>query len=191
MRISESSGNEWPEQGVCLSAIIFFGNDAFHHRLLRARAFPHLERGDVCRMKDVLKANYACARDPRAAWIPVDSPACEVKGTLDIGANEVEIGSMPPFILKQKINTDTPPVLLDVREKHELNGPLGHLQGIVHIPIGKLSHRLSELDQYQGKELVTVCRSGGRAYTAAQILGAAGFQKVTVLEGGMIGWNAM
>jgi glyoxylase-like metal-dependent hydrolase (beta-lactamase superfamily II)/rhodanese-related sulfurtransferase len=150
-----------------------------------------LKLGPADWMKDVLKANYACARDPRAAWIPTDSPACEVKGTMDIGANEVEVGSIPPFILKQKINSDNPPVLLDVREKEELDGPLGHLQGIVHIPIARLSGRLSELDQYKGKEIVTVCRSGGRAYTAAQILGMAGFRKVTVLEGGMIGWNAM
>ena len=98
---------------------------------------------------------------------------------------------MPTRISPPKIHSDNPPVLLDVREKGELDGPLGHLTGIVHISIAKLSGRLSEFDQYKGKEIVTVCRSGGRAYTAAQILGVAGFRKVTVLEGGMIGWNAM
>jgi glyoxylase-like metal-dependent hydrolase (beta-lactamase superfamily II)/rhodanese-related sulfurtransferase len=150
-----------------------------------------LKLGPADWMKDVLKANYACARDPKAAWIPTDSPACEVKGTLDIGANEVEVGSLPSFILKQKLNSDPPPVLLDVREKPELDGPLGHITGIVHISITKLSHRLAELEQYKGRDIVTVCRSGARAYTAAQILGAAGFPNVTVLEGGMIGWNAL
>ncbi|MCK5007505.1 MAG: rhodanese-like domain-containing protein [Spirochaetales bacterium] len=38
-------------------------------------------------------------------------------------------------------------------------------------------------------EIVAVCRSDVRAYTAAQILGQAGFPNVRVLEGGMIAWN--
>lgn len=150
-----------------------------------------LKLGPADWMKDVLKANYACARDPKAAWIPIDSPACEVKGTMDIGANEFEVGSMPPFILQQKLNSDNPPMLIDVREKGELTGPLGHLPGIINISVTKLSARLAELEQYKEQEMVMVCRSGARAYTAAQILGMADFPKVTVLEGGMIGWNAM
>ena len=150
-----------------------------------------LKLGPADWMKDVLKANYACARDPRAAWIPVDSPACEVKGTMDLGANEVGVDSSPPFVLRQKMNSGNPPVLLDVREKEELDGPLGHLDGIVHLPIARLSASLSELDEYKDRELVTVCRSGGRAYTAAQILGVSGFSKVAVLEGGMTEWNRL
>jgi len=150
-----------------------------------------LKLGAADWMKDVLKANYACARDPKAAWIPVDSPACEVKGTMSLSANEIEIASLPPSVLRQKLSGGNKPVLLDVREAVELDGPLGHLDGIVHIPIGSLAARLGELEKYQSDEVITVCRSGGRAYTAAQILGTAGFTNVFVLEGGMIGWNAM
>ena len=150
-----------------------------------------LKLGPADWMKDVLKANYACARDPGAAWIPVDSPACEIKGTMDIGINEVEVGSIPPSILRQKIDSSNPPVLLDVREQEELESPLGHLKGIVHIPVDKLSGRLSELERYRNREIVTVCRSGSRAYTATQILSVAGFPNVVVLEGGMTAWNAM
>jgi glyoxylase-like metal-dependent hydrolase (beta-lactamase superfamily II)/rhodanese-related sulfurtransferase len=149
-----------------------------------------LKLGPADWMKDVLKANYACARDPKAAWIPTDSPACEVKGTLNLGANEVEVSSIPAFILKQKLASNTPPLLLDVREPAELSGPLGHLEGVMNISVTKLSARLSELDPYKEREIVAVCRSGARAYTAAQILGMAGFTGVLVLEGGMIGWNA-
>ena len=150
-----------------------------------------LKLGPADWMKDVLKANYACARDPQAAWIPTDSPACEVKGTLDIGANEIEIASIPASILKQKLDSDHPPALLDVREPEELHGPLGYLPESLNISVTRLSARLSEIEAYKEKELVAVCRSGARAYTAAQILGMAGFRKVTVLEGGLIGWNAI
>ncbi len=150
-----------------------------------------LKLGPADWMKDVLKANYACAQNPKAAWIPVDSSACEVKGTIGTSANEVMISSIPPFILKQKLNDDKSIVLLDVREKEELDGMLGHIHGIIHIPIGKLASRLNELSQYSNREIITVCRSGGRAYTAAQILNMSGFKKVLVLEGGMMGWNSI
>lgn len=150
-----------------------------------------LKLGPADWMKDVLKANYSCARDPKAAWIPTDSPACEVKGTIDVGVNEVQVASIPPKVLAQKMASSNKPILLDVREREELDGPLGHLDGIIHIPIASLSRHLSELDQYKDRDIVTVCRSGGRAHTAAQILAMAGFLKTTVLNGGMIGWNAM
>ncbi|MBN1290881.1 MAG: MBL fold metallo-hydrolase [Candidatus Latescibacteria bacterium] len=148
-----------------------------------------LKLGPADWMKDVLNANYSCARDPKAAWIPVDTPACEVKGTLDLGVNEIQVMSIQPEVLKQKIRSNTSLILLDVREAHELNGNLGHIEGIIHIPIGSLAHRITEIENHKDREIITVCRSGARAFTAAQILTKAGFTKVSVLAGGMIGWN--
>jgi glyoxylase-like metal-dependent hydrolase (beta-lactamase superfamily II)/rhodanese-related sulfurtransferase len=149
-----------------------------------------LKLGPADWMDDVLKANYACARDPGAAWIPVDSPACEVKGTLEIGVNEIQILPISVSDVWEKLRSEDPPVLLDVREKEELYGELGHIEGILHIPIGNLSRRISEIEEHKKREIVTVCRSGSRAATAAQILTKSGFSSVRVLEGGMIEWNA-
>ncbi|MFW9996062.1 MAG: rhodanese-like domain-containing protein [Candidatus Odinarchaeota archaeon] len=148
-----------------------------------------LRLGPADWMKDVLKANYACARDPQAVWIPVDSPACEIKGTLDIGVNEQHPEAISVEELKQLLEKDTgsKPLLLDVREAHELKGPLGHLQGIKHVPIAKLASKLSEMKK--DDEIVIVCRSGARAYTAAQIMKQVGFNRVSVLDGGMIAWR--
>ena len=148
-----------------------------------------LRLGPADWMKDVLEANYACAQDPKAAWIPVDTPACEVKGTMEAGVNEIEVESIAVPELKRRLKSGEDPVLLDVREEYELNSELGHLDGIVHIPIGHLAHRLEELEELSGREIVTVCRSGARAHTAAQILRQAGFPRVRVLEGGMIAWK--
>lgn len=148
-----------------------------------------LKLGPADWMNDVLKANYACARDPKAAWIPVDSPACEVKGTLEIGVNEQQ----PDFIsiqeLQHRLKDDLVknPLLVDVREAHELKGPLGHISGVKHIPITKIAAKISELNKED--ETIIVCRSGARAYTAAQILKQAGFENVFVLNGGMIAWR--
>ena len=93
------------------------------------------------------------------------------------------------FRLKQKINSEYPPLLLDVREEKELHDELGHIQGIVNIPIWKLPKNISELEKDKNNEIVAICRSGARAHTAAQILTKAGFTKVSVLNGGMISWN--
>jgi len=149
-----------------------------------------MQLGPADWMKDVLQANYACTLDPRAASIPAEANACEVKGSTG-GVSAVAVASLSVQTLQQQVNADPPPVLLDVREKKELRGPLGHLPGIVHIPIGQLGSRLAEFEQYKDREIVTICRSGRRATAAAQILQTAGFPHVAVLEGGMLAWNGL
>jgi sulfur dioxygenase len=156
------------------------------------RYLEDLRLGAADWMKDVLKANYACARDPRAVWVPVDAPACEVRGTLDPGVNAIEVASITVAALRSRLVSTDGPLLLDVREESELSDELGHIEGIVHIPIGSLAHRLQEVeDRLGGREgqVVTICRSGARAHTAAQILRQAGFTGVAVLAGGMVAWN--
>lgn len=148
-----------------------------------------LKLGPAEWMKDVLKANYACARDPKAAWIPMDVPACEVKGTLAQGTNDQLVAGIPPDQVKGALEGDNPPLLLDVRNSEELTGELGHMKGIIHIPVTDLAHRLGEMEGFRDREIVTVCKSGGRAHTAAQILMQAGFPKVHVMTGGMTAWK--
>lgn len=141
-------------------------------------------------MKDVLKANYSCATDPSAAYIPEDTKACQVVRTVDESVHSIKVrysgADEVNSILSEKPDEV---VLLDVREKYELTDMLGHIKGIVHIPIGTLEKRLAELEQYRDKTIVVICRSGVRASTGAQILTKAGFGKVLVLEGGMIAWK--
>ncbi len=153
------------------------------------RFVEDLRLGPAEWMKDVLQANYACARDPKAAWIPVDVPACEVRGTLALGVNDQQVASMPVEALKRRLDAGQAPVLVDVREAYELRDDLGHLPGIRHIPVGSLSSRLAELEPDKDRGILTICRSGGRATTAAQILQQAGFTNVQSLEGGMTAWR--
>jgi glyoxylase-like metal-dependent hydrolase (beta-lactamase superfamily II)/rhodanese-related sulfurtransferase len=148
-----------------------------------------LKLGPADWMHDVLKSNYACARDPGGVWIPVDSPACEIKGTLEIGVNEQVVNSIKVHQLNNRFKSNQIPILIDVRDKHELTGPLGHLPNIEHIPLPKLISRIDELKDYKDREIVLVCRSGARAHTAAQIMQKDKFSNVLVLEGGMIAWR--
>ena len=56
-----------------------------------------------------------------------------------------------------------PPVVMDVRNPEELVGELGHISGVINIPVTQLASRLSELDAMRDQSIITVCKSGGRA----------------------------
>jgi rhodanese-related sulfurtransferase len=140
-------------------------------------------------MKDVLNANYKCSTDPNAAWIPTDLPACEIKGTLNPNTEDIEVKYISPEKFKQYIDENNHITLVDVREKYELEGPLGHIDGVVHIPIGKLTDSLKQLAAYEDSNLILICRSGSRASSAAKILTTADFTNVYVFEGGMVGYR--
>jgi len=146
-----------------------------------------LKLGPADWMKDVLKANYRCSMDPNAAWIPTDVPACEIKGTLNPNAASVQIN----YICNDSLNLAAKEgaLLLDVRESYELIDQLGHIDGVLNIPIGQLAHRINELEQYKNSQIVIICRSGARATTAAQILMTAKYMNIAVLEGGMLGYR--
>jgi len=78
--------------------------------------------------------------------------------------------------------------LIDVRERVEYDGPLGHIGGALLMPLAELPTRLAELDRT--RPIVTICRSGTRSAQAAVLLGKAGFTQVANLAGGMLRWRA-
>ncbi len=71
--------------------------------------------------------------------------------------------------------------LLDVREPLEL--AVEQAPGAVNIPLGQLRARLGELPR--DREILVICRSGGRAYYATRMLLQNGF-KARTLSGGML-----
>lgn len=78
--------------------------------------------------------------------------------------------------------------VVDVRERDEFVGPLGHIHGANLIPLGDLAKRANELAKE--RPIVAVCRAGGRSAQATSILQQAGFTAVANLAGGMLRWRA-
>ena len=77
-------------------------------------------------------------------------------------------------------------MLLDVREDWETAlAPVPG--GALHIPMGELQDRLPELDSE--REIVVICRSGGRSLQVARFLSAQGFASVSNLAGGILAWS--
>ncbi len=86
--------------------------------------------------------------------------------------------------LAERLREPTPPLLLDVREPHELQ--ISWLPNAINIPLGSLAARLSELDS--AREMVVFCKGGTRSARALQLLVSAGFKKVKNLKGGINAW---
>jgi rhodanese-related sulfurtransferase len=92
-------------------------------------------------------------------------------------------GSATPQVPAAQVPGDA--YLLDVREHEEWDA--GHVPGAVHIPLGELGARYTELDR--DRPLYVICRSGNRSAHAAQALAGAGWDARNVSDG-MMGWHA-
>jgi rhodanese-related sulfurtransferase len=92
--------------------------------------------------------------------------------------------------LREMMRSDSSLVLLDVRNPHELEDKsLGHIDGVLNIPLPELENRLDELDEFKNKDIAVICRSGNRSGTATNLLVKNGFNAVNVL-GGMVQYRA-
>lgn len=86
--------------------------------------------------------------------------------------------------LASRLKEPLPPLLLDVREPHELQ--ISALPNALNIPLGVLAARLSELDS--AHEMVVFCKAGTRSTRALELLTSAGFKRVKNLLGGINAW---
>jgi rhodanese-related sulfurtransferase len=93
----------------------------------------------------------------------------------------VEIG---PAALKARLQCAQPPLVLDVREKWELE--VARLPGTTDIPMGEIPQRLAELPR--DREIVVMCHGGVRSLRVAQFLAQNGFSQLANLTGGIHAW---
>src|SRR5579859_2833439 len=74
--------------------------------------------------------------------------------------------------------------VVDVREPDEYIA--GHIPGAISIPQADLAVRLEEVPRQQ--DLLLACRSGLRSLASARFLKSVGYERVTNLDGGTLGW---
>ena len=78
-------------------------------------------------------------------------------------------------------------IVLDVREDNEFKG--GHVLHALHIPSGRVTDRINELEKYRNRPLIVLCRSGNRSRGVCSILRKRGFETVYNLDGGVLAWQ--
>jgi rhodanese-related sulfurtransferase len=76
--------------------------------------------------------------------------------------------------------------LLDVREDDEWAA--GHAPGAVHVPMMQIPSRLDDIPE--DRDVVVVCRVGGRSAQVVAFLQQNGRERTINLEGGMQSWAA-
>lgn len=103
------------------------------------------------------------------------------------------IAQIRPAELSQWLATERVhgvPVVLDVREPHELQLASVTADGftLVTIPMGVIPPRLSELDPAQ--PIACLCHHGARSMQVALFLQSRGFDRVANIAGGIHAWSA-
>lgn len=77
-------------------------------------------------------------------------------------------------------------LLVDVREKDEVEALAYDVQNIINIPLSEFEERFNEISKSQ--DVVMVCKSGGRSLRAAGFLMNHGYTNVVNMQHGIARW---
>ncbi len=94
---------------------------------------------------------------------------------------------MSPIELSERLQSEVPPCLLDVRNEDE--HALVHLPGALLVPLPEIQDRVGELEGWKDKEVVVYCHHGVRSLHAIHFLRQAGFEQLHNLDGGIDRWS--
>jgi len=93
------------------------------------------------------------------------------------------VPEISPRELQARLGAADPPVVLDVREPWELG--IARLAGTLDIPMNEVPARLADLPK--DRDIVVMCRSGGRSSKVAHDLHRMGYRAAN-LTGGILAW---
>ena len=80
---------------------------------------------------------------------------------------------------------DVGALIIDVREPNEYAQV--RAKGSVLLPLGQLNSRVKDLPH--DREILLMCRTGGRSSNATKFLASNGFENVTNVNGGVMAWH--
>ena len=106
-----------------------------------------------------------------------------------------KITEIMPWDLEEKLESNTPPLLIDIREpsefealriNHSINVPRGILETSCEYDY---EETIPELVEAREKDVVVICRSGNRSVFGAHVMQLMGYKNVSSLKSGLRGWN--
>jgi len=100
-----------------------------------------------------------------------------------IGCAQDKENSITIEQLREQMNSDSSLVILDVRTEQEQTDALGHIDGVINIPVQVLESRLNELEKFKDRNIAVICRSGRRSEIATKLLLENSFKAENVLGG--------
>ncbi len=107
--------------------------------------------------------------------------------------------------LNERIISDQPPLVIDVRSPQEFSSGFGHIPHSKLIPlmeiissfgntedfkekIKQLEYQFEEILPFSQQEIITICPGGGFSLVAAEIMAESGFKDIKSLSGGIDAW---
>ena len=98
--------------------------------------------------------------------------------------------TIAPAELRDAMNSDTPPTVIDVRSPVEYSSV--HIRGSYNVPLPLLSEHGEEFASRLPGQVVLICQSGNRARMANERLESVGVHPdtVTVLDGGIAAFES-
>ena len=111
-----------------------------------------------------------------------------------IVAHAQDVAMISADELKTKVTSNHPVTIIDVRSSEGYAASSTTIKGAIHFKVRKLKSRLPYpplKNLSKDQEIVTYCAcpKDEASIAAAQILQAAGFKRVKVLQGGWLEWN--
>ncbi|MGB9753447.1 SulP family inorganic anion transporter [Roseiflexus castenholzii] len=134
----------------------------------------------VCIYECEVRAFRECQNLPKRPLPPEAIPLLPERGA------PLQVPMIEPRELWQQIRSPSPPRVIDVREPREYRQ--GHIPQAELLPLYEL---LTHSDNVRrDRPIVLACRSGRRSERAAAALMRRGFDRITILRGGMLAWEA-
>ncbi|HTX74037.1 MAG TPA: FAD-dependent oxidoreductase [Rectinemataceae bacterium] len=161
-------------------------------RLLGAQAFGEEgveKRIDVAATALLGQLHLADLTELDLAYAPPYSSANDpINVAAMVGMNDLE-GYSPletAAELKSALNSDSPPLVLDVRNRNEYDER--HIAGSLNIPVDELRFSLDEVPRDRAVHVLD--RTGFRGHLALRILNGSGIAKVMNVSGGFLSVEA-
>ena len=119
---------------------------------------------------------------------PYAPPIDPIAATAHLLANKLDGVALgiSPLEARDRMRNGKDLVLLDVRTPDEFRMVRLPDDRVVHIPLGALREKVSQLPR--DKDILAFCKVSMRGYEAQRILNAEGMDRVWFIEGGLVGW---
>jgi len=97
-----------------------------------------------------------------------------------------------PMTVIRLMDNGEEPFVLDLRQRGDFLGPLGHLPEAFNVPFGDLWERFEEirsgLQGHLDAPIYIICGGEDHSSNAARLLKRAGFTNISIIKGGMKRW---
>jgi len=140
--------------------------------------FYHIIDPAICVYECPYRVFYECQNLPKRLDLIGEIPRTGIRESL--------VKYIEPKSVWEKIHQEPKPTIIDVREPREFRQ--GHIPGAFSIPLPDLlaNHDLMPIKG----EVIFVCQGGRRSSRAAYMLRDKGKDRIFVLRGGMVSWEA-